>query len=246
VKLICYRLSQTMLTIRPAPATRDWMDKTPNSFAYRCLPLNIANAHGWEILSPCRFLAVWDGGIGLDAIKIKTDAPEHLRPVSHFGSGVLTFHVHGLFRTEPGVNLFVTGPVNLPKDGITALSGVIESDWSPYTFTMNWKFTRPGAIVEFTEGEPFCFFFPLDRSAIEAIEPEIRDLAEDPETEQRYRVWVEARNKFNRELPVPGSEAQREKWQKTYYRGSAPDGTAGPADHQIKLRIRPFVDKNKA
>ena len=52
--------------IRPAPATRACMDATPGSFAYRCLPLNIANAHGWEVLSPCAFDAVWDGGGGTE------------------------------------------------------------------------------------------------------------------------------------------------------------------------------------
>jgi hypothetical protein len=28
------------------------MDASPEAFAYRCLPLNIANAHGWGILTP--------------------------------------------------------------------------------------------------------------------------------------------------------------------------------------------------
>ena len=38
----------------------------------------------------------------------------------------------------------VQGPINRPKDGIAALPGIIETDWSPYSFTMNWMFTRPG------------------------------------------------------------------------------------------------------
>ena len=59
--------------IRPAPATRAWMDATPESFAYRCLPLNIANAHGWEILSPCGFEAVWNGDMAVDAVSIRAD-----------------------------------------------------------------------------------------------------------------------------------------------------------------------------
>ena len=45
--------------IRPAPSTRNWMDATPEAFAYRCLPLNIANAHGWELLNPSAFEAIW-------------------------------------------------------------------------------------------------------------------------------------------------------------------------------------------
>ena len=35
---------------------RAWMDATPHSFAYRCLPLTVANSHGWEILNAERAL----------------------------------------------------------------------------------------------------------------------------------------------------------------------------------------------
>src|SRR4051812_30816381 len=77
--------------IRPAPPTRPWMDATPESFAYRCLPLNIANAHGWEVLTPHGFEAIWDGGPGTGAITIKLapDAEPARAPVSLFGQGVL-------------------------------------------------------------------------------------------------------------------------------------------------------------
>jgi len=33
------------------------MDDTNGEFAYRCLPLNIANAHGWIILNNASFVA---------------------------------------------------------------------------------------------------------------------------------------------------------------------------------------------
>ena len=39
------------------------MDRIPDNHAYRCLPLNIANSHGWEILSPCAFEVAWRGGM---------------------------------------------------------------------------------------------------------------------------------------------------------------------------------------
>ena len=84
--LICYLHPGWRPLIRPAPATRPWMDDTPESFAYRCLPLNIANAHGWEVLSPCGFEAVWDGGTGVEAVGLRLDAdaePERA-PVSLF------------------------------------------------------------------------------------------------------------------------------------------------------------------
>lgn len=142
-ELTCYVEQGWDIKIRPAPPTRDWMDATPSSYAYRCLPLNIANASGWEILNPVAFEAVWSGAPHQQALTIT--CPEGpLKPVSLFGAGVLTFHVFGVFRTSPGWNLWVSSSPNQFKDGISALTGLIETDWSPYTFTMNWKFTRPG------------------------------------------------------------------------------------------------------
>ena len=62
MKLTFYAIGESGAPLRAAPATRSWMDETSDAFAYRCLPLNIANAHGWEFLSPCAFSARWDGG----------------------------------------------------------------------------------------------------------------------------------------------------------------------------------------
>jgi len=80
------------------------MDATPESFAYRCLPLNIANAHGWEILNPHGFSAEWNGGAGTDAVTVRPDpgADPRRMAVSLFGQGVLTFHVEAILRTPPG------------------------------------------------------------------------------------------------------------------------------------------------
>ncbi|WP_042832409.1 DUF6065 family protein, partial [Xanthomonas citri] len=47
MKLIAHVLDGHTLDIRPAPHERAWMDATEQRYAYRCLPLAIANAHGW-------------------------------------------------------------------------------------------------------------------------------------------------------------------------------------------------------
>src|SRR5262249_10365563 len=139
MKLICYPTSGTPPKIIPAPMERDWMDATSAAFAYRCLPLNIANAHGWFVLNEVPFVAEWNGDDALGAIRIEASAEgERLLGSSHFGHGVLTFAVTGLFRTEANYDLVVTGPINAVKDGIQPLTGIVETDWSPFTFTMNW------------------------------------------------------------------------------------------------------------
>lgn len=244
MRLIAYPTSSMRPVIRPAPAMRQWLDDLPQAYGYRCLPLTIANAHGWEILCADGFEARWDGGRGKDAITISSDDPAHpsAMPTTHFGSGILTFHPGYLFRSEQGIDLWVQGPTNRPKDGIAALSGVIETDWAPYTFTMNWIFTRPGHTVRFETGEPFCVIYPMPRGLAESVEPEIRDLATDPETEATHGEWADSREIFNLELLLRNSKARGEKWQKDYYRGKNPDGSSSGAEHRTKLRLRPFDD----
>jgi hypothetical protein len=228
--------------IRPAPATRPWMDATPESFAYRCLPLNIANAHGWELLCPCGFEAVWDGGGDPSAVTIRLDAgadPQRA-PVSLFGQGVLTFHVEAIFRTPPGWNLWIGGSPNRAKDAIAPLTGVIETDWSPFTFTMNWRFTRPDQPIRFEALEPFGFLFPLQRAALEGFEPAFAPLDADPATAERFHAWSAARDAFHARMQREPPKTPADRWQKHYYRGVDVAGETLVADHRSKLRLKPF------
>ena len=246
MKLICYPTSGPAPTIVPAPLERDWMEATPEAFSYRCLPLNIANGHGWFILNDAPLVAQWNGGARIEDLHVEAEKDADGRSVhaiSHFGSGVLTFHVRGLFRTEPGYDLFVTGPTNAMKDGIQALSGVVETDWSPFTFTMNWRFTRKHAPIAFEAGEPIAMIFPVPRGLVESCEPEFREMTSDPELYEAYSAWNKSRGEFNEALNVAGSDAQKQKWQKDYFRGKAPAGSNAiiPAeDHRTKLKAKPF------
>jgi hypothetical protein len=242
MKVTAYVLEGHELEIRPAPVERDWMDATADRFAYRCLPLAIANAHGWEILCRCGFVASWEGAATRDAIKIVSDPDSGPSALSHFGNGILTFNIPCLFRTEPGVDLWVQGPVNRPKDAITPLAGVVETDWAPYSFTMNWKFTRPGVAVRFDKGEPICHIWPLRRGALEAIEPELRPLSEAPELKRQFDTWNLSRRTFQADLRQPGSRAWAQEWQKHYQQGLMPDGSAADtaSDHRTRLRLKPF------
>src|SRR5581483_835260 len=240
MRLVCYATSCEPPKIIPAPFDRPWMDKTSESFAYRCLPLNIANAHGWLILNSTPFVATWNGGVGLDAVVCRSTVEgSSTLASSHFGSGVLTFQVQGLFRTEPGYDLLVTGPFNHPKDAIYPLSGIVETDWAPFTFTMNWRFTRTFTPVSFERDEPFCMIFPIKRGLVEETEPEIRSIAANMEIQEAYTAWADSRRSFNEELKIAGSQARLEKWQKHYFKGALASGESLP-HHRTKLRARPF------
>ena len=238
--LTAYVVEGHELRIRPAPLERAWMDASASRFAYRCLPLNIANAHGWEVLCTAGFSAIWDGQPHTAGIEVKPD-PDTVSPaLSHFGEGVLTFHLPCVFRTDPGYDLFVTGPINRPKDGISALSAVVETDWSPYTFTMNWLFTRADHRVRFEKDEPFCHLFPVQRGSLERIEPVARILGSDPDLEREHTAWSASRNSFNQELAESNPDAARQGWQKAYFRGLSPSGDRATEEHRSKLRLKQF------
>jgi hypothetical protein len=242
--LVAYRVRRwPPMRLVAAPASRDWMEATPNRFANRCLPLRIASQAGWFVLNSHALRVTWNGGNDLSDLEIESLGGETAYPASsHFGSGILTFNLPFLFRTPKGYNLHARGPANWPKDGAYPLEGIVETDWAVSTFTMNWKITRANLPVTFEAGEPICMIVPRRRGELEAFEPEIRNVEEEPELASAYHQWAESRAGFNRDLKVPESEAVKRGWQKDYVRGSTPSGLRAE-EHQTKLKLQGFAEE---
>lgn len=238
-RLTAYRLHPNDERVRIAPGERDrgWMDQTQQSFAYRCLPLNIANQHGWAVYPRSRISASWTGGDRLEDVRIAQNG-EGLA-VSAFGHGVLTFHIMHVIRLPAHYNLHISGAPNFVKRGIAPLTGIYEADWAPFSFTMNWKFTEPDTEVRFAPHEPICFFFPLPRGMIEAFDFAVEEIASAPDLAREHRIWNDGRSAFLKDL-----DKQEGGWQKHYFQGRLPSGGACPVDdHQTKLKLS---DPNKS
>ena len=238
--LIAHELYPNIDTpLEPAPVARDWMDSAHMRHPYRCLPLNIANQQGWFMRSPSTFSAYWYGGPLKEDLEIRfPDYPDN-RIVSHFGSGVITFTVPFLFRTPPGINLWVKGPANWIKDGVQPLEGVVESDWVASTFTMNWKMTRVCEWVTFEKGEPFCMLVPVPRGLIEELVPKRMPIEANPELHEEYKTWEASRRGFLTNLRANDPEAIKRGWQKDYFQGKT-QGGKDFHEHQTKLNVREF------
>jgi hypothetical protein len=229
------------MRLTPATSGRPWMDTSRERFAYRCLPLLIANQAGWFVLNSHAFRATWTGSEDASGVLINYLSGSPPYPItSHFGHGIITWNLLYLFRTPPGYNLLVRGPANWPKDGAYALEGIVETDWCAATFTMNWKLPRANQPVTFEIDEPFCMIVPQKRGELEAFNPIVRSISTDPETARGYGRWVNSRSSFLADLKVPGSEAAREGWQRHYFLGTLVGGTRALA-HQTKLKLREFV-----
>ena len=232
-----------VFSIHPNPARlvaagseREWMDRTSDHYAYRCTPLTIANATGWELLNPTGFSATWTGGDGRNDIILRPHvAGEKLNQAAFFfGHGIMSFHPGYLFRTDPGWVVWARGSPNRFKDGIHPLDGVVETNWLPFTFTMNWRFTRP-CTVHFEKDEPFCFLTVMPAVTIEDVQPVIRPLEEEPGLYREYLVWASERSKFSAARDAGDPFAREQKWQKNYLTGKSPSGkSVADADHRVK------------
>jgi hypothetical protein len=242
MRLTAYALeNHAEMKIAAAPPLRAWMNETHERFAYRCLPMLLANQAGWFILNSHEFRARWDGTNGLGGVKIiyLENAPP-FPASSMFGYGIVTFSIPYLFRTPAGYNLLVRGPANSPKDGVSALEGLIETDWAVASFTMNWKITRPDHVVTFEAGEPICMIVPQARRELESFEPRAAAIGSDPQLAQAHRVWAARRFRFKSSLRTVGSRVAGKTWQKHYFDGTSPSGDAA-TDHQTKIGLREFV-----
>jgi len=248
MELECYAMTTYPPQIVPGRPDRSWMDAFQGRFPYRCLPLVMANTTGWEILCPIDFTVVWNGGIDKNDLMVICDSDptytlEHL-VASHFTHGVLTFHTGYMFRTPPGYAVWAQGAPNHVKDGIMPLSGLVETDWLPFPFTMNWLMTRPGS-VSFKKDEPFCFFNVIEHRKQEDIQPVIKTLDSNPDLKAQFDTWATMRSEFNAGLQNRDPAAMKEQWQKFYFKGEKPlaGGGVAPADGDHVNRRRLKVPK---
>lgn len=237
--LIAYQIEQSAPPLVPGQQDRDWMDGTSNRFAYRCLPLTIANCSGWQLLCPTSLTIYWNGGPHTSDMRFEQHDQEielNRFATSHFGHGIVTFHAGYLFRTDQNWGLWTRGAPNYIKDGVQALDGLIETDWLPFTFTMNWLMTRPG-FVHFEKGEPFCFITPIPHLMLDSIKPIIKPIASEPDVEREYRQWSQSRNDFNSRLRQNDPEALAQGWQKNYMHGKNLEGDKMSQQHISKRRL---------
>jgi Family of unknown function (DUF6065) len=226
------------LQLVPASAERPWLSDRSHP-ARRCLPLMMANQAGWFVLSAHRVEVSWNGGPRPSDVAVDLLEGEAPCPASgHFGHGIVTWTIPYLFRTSPGTNLLARGPANWPRDGVSYLEGLVETDWSIAAFTVNWQLTRPEHTVVVEIGDPIAMLVPQPRHYLEATRTVASPIGTQPELQAAHRRWFVTRALFNRLIALPG-RGIKSKWQRHYFHGTTPDGQPAP-EHQTKLRLPEF------
>lgn len=144
--------------VRAEPG-RDWIDGA-DPF------LRAASSCGWLVLNTAPVVARWDGGEGATALRIESEELEGVatRAVSRLGRGILSFDIDGFLLVDEGYDLWVSGPLNRPKDGVQPLTTLAPSG---QPLAAHWRFTRKHAPAAFEIDEPICTIFPVPRGLAE-------------------------------------------------------------------------------
>lgn len=230
-----YLFPEVQCKIVPSKVRRNWMDITPNKFAYRCLPLSIANQCSYDVLAPSSIKAKWNGDMSYDAVIVEyLDEHNFDYASSEFGSGVLTFHVDFVINSSPNTCLFVKGPANSYKQKINALEAIVETHWLPFTFTFNWMFNEPGEVV-FSKNEPMFSFFPINLDYIESFSTEVAFLEDNHDLHNSYTAYADSRKQHLINGTTNGAD-----WQKYYMKGISPINLAPNENHKSTLSLKEF------
>ena len=236
---INYLFEGRQFEVVPMTLQRDWMDETYQKFAYKCLPLNIANQYGWQVLSPTDFTVEWHGDNSVDGVKVSIDSRNSVNKnfkfvSSHFGNGIATINVDFLVKTPKNISLYVTGVANNPIDGIQALDAIVETDWLPFTFTYNFKFTKH-CKIKFHKGEPLFSFFPIQRDWAENFKLVATNIESNPELNEDYLQYSNSREEFNAN--------PRSGFQRFYHNESAPHKKYSVENHTKRLFFGTIEEK---
>lgn len=146
---------------------RDWF----TSHFYYCLPLTIGNQYGFVIKSLRDFNATWDGSERDAVIEFLDDGNNQKQIIqTGFSQGIITVQNYFALKTEPGINLMTIQPPNMFIPGMTAMTGVIETDNIRRDFTFNLKITVPNYQVKVRKGDALGAFIPIPRYFVDQFD----------------------------------------------------------------------------
>ncbi len=197
-----YRIyeDRDVFQIVPLSLQRDWMSETRGKYAYKCLPLNIANQYGWAVLSPADFSVSWYGGAHENNVEVYSEDPTFKQDmvISHFGEGTFTLQLDFIIQTPENYSTYIRGIPNKLDSVLKPLDAIVETDWLPYPFTYNFRFTETGE-VSFKKGEPLLCFFPIERNSVENFKISELRLSTNPEMKDDFEKLLNLRFETTKE-----------------------------------------------
>lgn len=230
--------------ITSAPLKREWLNKPEQKYGYQCQPMVAANQMGWHILSSSEIIINWNGGQSTKDVFIQEVNSDinYNSVASHFSVGIVTFSFPFVIKTPPGWGIWVGPPSNEWINNMEGLQGIVETNWLPFTFTMNWKILEENKTIVIPKHFPIAKMVPFPLNLNEKINLVHKDLVDYPDFNKKYKDYSNSRSQFNKHLKEIPNNPDSSTVQGFYKRGT--DASKCPYLGFHKLFYK-FKDLNK-
>jgi len=233
--------------IKPAEIKRDWMSQDKQNIIYHCLPVTTASQTGWNILSPHELIVNWNGGkspkdlsiidvtsksLDYENVKQWSESRTIAPAFSHVAIGILTFSMPFIVETPPGWGLLITGPSNMWIDGIAPIEAIVETNWLPFTFAINWKITTPNKNIKIPLHFPIGRIIPFPLNLNEKTEIVMKNI--EPELFGKYEQYARSRIEHSKNIN-PNKVFQPQKF---YKNGTDSSGCPYKGFHKLFYKFK--------
>jgi hypothetical protein len=186
----------THANIEQIPMNRDWMEITGERHAYHCFPVSIANRLGWSVSFPEDIIFEWDGGVDLNAERVKIIKGHkyaHVNRANH----TISFETGLRFIAEENVSLMTMPVPNQFIRGAQCFTTIVSTSVLPGSLPIAWMVTEPNLQITIPANTPIAAIVPVSLTDIQSHELVIsnKDLRSDFDGYMKARGdAAEARN----------------------------------------------------
>jgi len=170
-----YKMGSNSADVFQLPIKRDWMDKTFDKHAYRCLPVSLSNGLGLGISFPEDISFVWDG--------ITDTSPDHIKILEGEkycslgrGNATLSFNTGLMIKTDENTTMLQMPVPNLFIEGVSPYTTLISTSFFDAPFPCAWRITAPYKVIKIKAGTPIIALLPMSLKKLEDYTFKISDI----------------------------------------------------------------------
>lgn len=160
MSIIKAHLEKDSFNIKQTRVKRDWMDKTWEYHAYKCLPVTITNSIGYEISAPEDIVFIWDG--------VDDTLPDHITILegekycsTSRGNATLSFITNIIFETDQNVSMLHMPVPNYFREDFQVFSTIISTSWYRQMMPSVIKLMKANKEIVIKAGEPLATIIPV-------------------------------------------------------------------------------------
>lgn len=220
--------SEDGVKIEPLPATRQWMEDTPEKHAYMCFPITLTNRLGWGISFPEDISFIWDG--------IDDTTPDHItilkgdKYASNVrGSATVSFNTGLIFKTDENTTMLTMPVPNQFIPGTQCFTTLISTSFYKAFLPIAWKVTKANEEITIPAGTPIAAVLPLSIKSLE--DDYVLELDHTPKDQSYFE-----------ELRKYGDAAQAKNgvgdWSKMYRNAINYDGTSMGSHESKAIKLK--------